>query len=194
MRLGETIAASLRGKLPKGWALRRTPVLDTLLSVIAGPLAAAEADAAALMDEVDPRQAVCLLPDFERVLGPDPCGRDLSGLTLDQRQQLAHQRWTGRGGQSIPYFVSLAAKRGVAIEIEEFWPTTAGVDEAGEELIGEGEQFTFVAHVPLIDEWDFHAGGNTAGETLGGLTLSDIECDLRRVKPAHAQIVFSYED
>lgn len=193
MRTAPMIAASLRGKLPPGWALAgRGGLLDALLVAMAEPTSAAEADAAAMMDEVDPRAAVRLLPDFERVLGPDPCGRDLSGLTLTQRQQMAHQRWTARGGQSIAYFGQTAARLGTAIEVEEYWPSIAGVAEAGEELIADGEQFTWTVKLALIGEWDFEAGGNTAGETLGGLTLSDIECELRRLKPAHSQIVFSY--
>lgn len=94
------------------------------------------------MDEIDPRTANALLPDFERVLGPDPCGRDLGNQTIEQRQRRAHQRWIAKGGASIPYFVKMAASLGHTIEIEEFWPSNAGVLLAGQPLIAEGEQFT----------------------------------------------------
>lgn len=192
-RTAPSIAASLRGKLPPGWALAgRGGLRDALLEAIAEPVSAAEADAAVMMDEVDPRAAVRLLPDFERVLGPDPCGRDLADRTVEQRQQMAHQRWTARGGQSIPYFIATATRLGVAIEIEEYWPSVAGGLQAGEPLIAQGEQFTWTVKLALIGEWWFRAGQNVAGDPLGGLTLSDIECELRRLKPAHTQIVFSY--
>ena len=80
----------------------------------------------------------------------------------------------------------------MTIEIEEYWPTVCGVLVAGDALIGHGEQFTWTVKLSLIDEWLFRAGQNVAGDPLGGLTLSDIECELRRLKPAHTQVVFSY--
>ncbi|MCH4542771.1 putative phage tail protein [Ochrobactrum sp. A-1] len=188
-----SILASLIGKLPRGFALgKREGVLDAILNSIAKVLVQAEADAQNLMDEVDPRTANALLPDFERVLGPDPCGRDLGSQTLEQRQRRAHQRWIAKGGASIPYFVKLAESLGHTIEIEEFWPSKAGVLRAGQALIADGEQFTWRVKLQLISEWIFRAGVNQAGQTLGGIELSDVECELRRLKPAHTQLVFSY--
>lgn len=191
-RPAEAIGASLARRLPLGWALAGASVVRLLLDVIASSLATAEREAAELMDEIDPRMAVRLLPDFERVLGPDPCGRDLGELSLSQRQRLAHQRWTARGGQSIPYFVALAARAGVAIEIEEFWPSVAGHLRAGQRLVPQGEQFSWRVKLKLIDRWHFRARRNRAGDRLGGFTLSDIECEIRRLKPAHTQVYFSY--
>lgn len=193
MRSVSSLLASLVRQLPPGWVLAfRGGVLDALLEAFAGRLADAEADAAILMDEIDPRQAVRLLTDFERVLGPDPCGRDLGERTLEQRQRQAHQRWTARGGQSIPYFVETAARLGAVVEVEEFWPSQAGVLRAGQPLVAEGEQFTWRIRLPLISQWLFRAGQNVAGDPLGGYALSDIECELRRLKPAHTQLVFAY--
>lgn len=188
-----TILASLIGKLPRGFALgKRGGVLDAVLDSIAKVLVQAEADAEKLMDEIDPRTANALLPDFERVLGPDPCGRDLGNQTIEQRQRRAHQRWIAKGGASIPYFVKMAASLGHTIEIEDFWPSIAGVLQAGQPLIAEGEQFTWRVKLQLISEWIFRAGVNQAGQPLGGFEISDIECELRRLKPAHTQLVFSY--
>mgnify|MGYP001759980871 CR=1 FL=1 len=188
-----TILASLIGKLPRGFALgKRGGVLDAVLDSIAKVLVQAEADAEKLMDEIDPRTANALLPDFERVLGPDPCGRDLGSQTIEQRQRRAHQRWIAKGGASIPYFVKMAASLGHTIEIEDFWPSIAGVLQAGQPLIAEGEQFTWRVKLQLISEWIFRAGVNQAGQPLGGFEISDIECELRRLKPAHTQLVFSY--
>nr|WP_278434129.1 putative phage tail protein [Brucella anthropi] len=188
-----SILASLIGKLPRGFALgKREGVLDAILDSMAKVLVQAEADAESLMNEVDPRTANALLPDFERVLGPDPCGRDLGNQTLEQRQRRAHQRWIAKGGASIPYFVKMASSLGHTIEIEEFWPSKAGVLRAGQALIAEGEQFTWRVKLQLISEWIFRAGVNTAGQPLGGFEISDIECELRRLKPAHTQLVFSY--
>lgn len=188
-----SILQSLIGKLPRGFALgNRGGVLDAILDAIAKLLAASENDAAQLMDEIDPRTANALLPDFERVLGPDPCGRDLGNQSLQQRQRRAHQRWIAQGGASIPYFIKLAESLGHTIEIEEFWPSIAGGLQAGQPLIAEGEQFTWRVKLLLISEWIFRAGVNQAGQPLGDIEISDIECELRRLKPAHTQLVFSY--
>lgn len=192
MRALTAIAASLWGKRPPGWVLRkRDGVLGAVFGAFAEPIADAERDAALLIDEMDPRSAVRLLPDFERVLGPDPCGRDLASITLDQRQRLAHQRWTARGGQSIPYFMAIAARLGATVVIEEFWPSKAGVLCAGQSLIAEGEQFTWRVRTNLIASWLFRAGANVAGDPLGGFELSSLDCEFRRLKPAHTQIVLA---
>ena len=188
-----TVLASLIGKLHPGFALgRRGGVLDAVLAGFAVPIATAEAEAEALMDETDPRSSVKLLPDFERVLGPDPCGRDQGDITIRQRQQIAHQRWTAVGGQSLPYLISVAARLGVAIEIEEFWPSRAGSLRAGQRLTPEGEQFVWRVKLAPIGEFLFRAGDGRAGYPLGWIVLSGIECELRRIAHAHTVPVFSY--
>lgn len=192
-RRAGTILASLIGKLHPGFAFgRRGGVLDAVLSAIAVPVGDAEADAEALMVEVDPRTAVKLLPDFERVLGPDPCGRDQDDLSFAERQRIAHQRWTATGGQSLPYLISVADKLGVAIEIEEFWPSKAGGLQAGEPLVAEGEQFVWLVRLAPIGELLFRAGDGEAGDPLGRVFLSGVECELRRIAHSHTVPVFSY--
>jgi uncharacterized protein YmfQ (DUF2313 family) len=190
----------LKALAPRGWtwphvAPAEAPSLfETLFLPLAVGIAGLEATAQAMMEEIDPRTATLLLPDFERVLGPDPCGRDTGLMSLEQRRGLAHQRWTARGGASIAYFVGLAAKRGVAITISENRVSYAGDLEAGEELVEPPEQFIWTVHLALLGESLFEAGDGQAGDRLYDLTLSDIECDLRRLKPAHTEIVFSYEE
>jgi len=190
----QTVLQSLIKKLPTGFALgQRGQVLDAVLMAVATVLHDAEASAERMMEEIDPRTANVLLPDFERVLGPDPCGRDQGNLTIDQRQRLAHQRWTARGGQSIPYMVSTARKLGVEITIDEFWPSRAGGLRAGQRLRPEGCQFVWRVNIPgLLTVINFRAGASRAGQSLGYFKISSIECELRRIKPAHTHVVFSY--
>ncbi len=189
-----SILTSIIGKLAPGWALGyRDGILDSILSSVAERIADAEADAEALMAETDPRSAVNLLADFERVLGPDPCGRDLNALSIGERQRLAHQRWTATGGQSIPYMISVAEKLGVSITIEEFWPSKAGGLRAGQRLRPDGAQFVYRVNLPgLVTVVKFRAGVSVAGNRLGDFKISDIECELRRIRPAHTDIVFKY--
>lgn len=193
-RTVSAILQSLIQKLPNGWALGlRGGVLDVVLEGAASAIHQVEADAEALMIETDPRTAKKLLADFERCLGPDPCGRDLDAQTVEQRQRLAHQRWTATGGQSIPYMIRIAANLGVDITVEEFWPSRAGVLRAGQRLRPEGCQFVWRVNIPgLISVVRFRAGVSRAGHRLGSFELSSIECELRRIKPAHTHVVFAY--
>jgi uncharacterized protein YmfQ (DUF2313 family) len=193
-RLVPTILRSVVAKLPTGFALgRRDGVIDIALEGAITPVVDIEAGAEAMMVETDPRSADNFLADFERVLGPDPCGRDAGGLSVGDRRRLAHQRWTATGGQSIPYLVGLAAKLGVSITIEEFWPSRAGVLRAGQPVRAEGCQFVFRVHIPgLVTVINFKAGVSRAGQKLGSFQISSIECDIRRLKPAHTQVTFAY--
>lgn len=193
-RSPEAITRSLISKIAPGWALgKRGGILDSILSGIGLALHDVEAGAEALMRETDPRQANLLLSDFERCLGPDPCGRDGGTLNVAQRQRLAHQRWTARGGQDIPYFIRLAARLGVSITIDEFWPSRAGGLRAGQRLRPEGCQFVWRVNIPgLVTVVNFKAGASRAGHSLGSFAVSSIECEIRRLKPAHTLVVFSY--
>ncbi len=193
-RSASMIFQSLRGKLAPGWGLGfRGGVIDVILSAIAAAIADVEEGAEALMRETDPRTADKLLSDYERCLGPDPCGRDRDALTVEQRRQLAYQRWTARGGQSIPYFVAIAKALGVDITITEFWPSKAGVLRAGQRLRPEGCQFVWQVNIPgLVTIVNFKAGASRAGQSLGWFAISAIECVIRRYKPAHTHVVFSY--
>lgn len=193
IRSPEAIGSSVVKKLPIGFAMgKRGGNIDMILQATASELSSAEASAAAVMKEIDPRTAVALLPDFERVLGKDACGRDRSNLTLRQRQRLAHQRWTAVGGQSIPYLMKLAKNLGFEIEIEEFWPSKAGGLRAGQRLIPEGEQFVWRVRLRLNGHENFVAGGSQAGDPLGLFIQSGVECELRRIAHSHTTPVFSY--
>ena len=194
MRNIATITQSLIAKLLVGWGYgQRGGNLDTVLEGAATAIGDAEAAAEDMAAQIDPRNARELLTDFERVLGPDPCGRDLNELTLSERQQLAHQRWTALGGQSIPYLIDTAAKVGEPVEIIEYWPTKAGGMRCGDALIADGEQFLFKVRLSTDTAVSlFRAGKSCAGDRLGIFKISAAECELRRIKPAHTDIVFEY--
>ncbi|MBA4222237.1 YmfQ family protein [Bosea vestrisii] len=194
-RSEDQVLDELLSHLPPGWIWRRDrdSLIAALLSPLAGGIADVEELAEEMLHEVDPRLASVCLPDFERVLGPDPCGRDTSTMSLADRRQLAHQRWTARGGASRQYFIDLAAMRGIAITISENRVSYAGRLVAGGKLVEPPQQFVWTVHLPsLTRKRLFTAGASQAGERLVTFTLSDIECDIRRLKPAHTEVVFRY--
>lgn len=194
-RTNDVITQSLIAKLPPGFALaKRGGVIDAIYSGFARSLSEGEEAAERLVNEIDPRAANYLLHDFERVLGADPCGRDFNVSTTAQRQRRAHQRWTATGGQSIPYFIEIARNLGVDIRIEEFWPSIANDMVAGTPLIPEGEQFIWRVKLKLAKPVFFISGSSEAWERLYDFALSDVECVLRRLKPAHTTLVFFYQE
>lgn len=195
-RTEDQVLDELLSNLPPGWVWRRDrdSMIAALLTPLADGIAELEELAEEMLREVDPRLATLCLPDFERVLGRDPCGRDSSLMSLADRRQLAHQRWTARGGASRAYFIALAAKRGVAITISENRVTYAGEMVAGDELVETPEQFIWTVHLALTEESLFEAGEGQAGDRLYDLIISDIDCDIRRLKPAHTEVAFDYAE
>ncbi len=191
----DDVRAEMIALLPDGWLWpkrQQDTLLAALLEPLAGEISLIEQTAAAMIDELDPRSATLCLIDYERVLGPDPCGRDTSTMSLGDRRQLAHQRWTARGGASRQYFIDLAAKRGVTIAIEENLVTMADAAVAGDELIETPEQFIGTVSLALLGEVVAKADESQAGDLLLDIVLSDVECDIRRLKPAHTEVVFRY--
>jgi uncharacterized protein YmfQ (DUF2313 family) len=190
------IQAALLDLLPTGWAWTRAE--DTLLArLLAAPAAEMqrfEVAAEALLLQVDPRLSLELLPDFERVLGPDPCGRDLvaSAGGLDDRRRSAHARWTAQGFQTPAYYVALCAALGVPATVTEADVAMCGELQAGMELTPDDERFVWVVTIPDIRVIEAEAGGLEAGGLLGELVPSLVECVIRRLAPAHTTPVFSY--
>jgi uncharacterized protein YmfQ (DUF2313 family) len=185
----------LLGLLPPGRALPQDPAAEhtALLRPIAAEFAHHGQRIRDLLEEYDPRTATELLPDFERVLGPDPCGTALP-LTLPERRRVVHARWTQRGGQSIAYFVGLAASYGVAITIEERRPFKAGASKAGHPVAPRACRFVWRVRLPATRAITFRAGASRAGQSLGRIVPVGVECPITRLAPAHTVPVFSYGD
>jgi len=178
---------------PPGWAVptQAESRFARLLGAFAGRVAEAEAAGAALLEEADPRKAVALLADYERVLGPDPCNP--AGPDTDsERRRVAHQRWTQAGYQSRAFYIGLAASRGVAITIEERRPFKAGASKAGHPVAPRTCRFFWKVNLPPTRVIRFRAGASQAGQSLGAIVPTGAECPIRRFAPAHTTPVFFY--
>ncbi|WP_319519627.1 putative phage tail protein [uncultured Martelella sp.] len=194
MRRLADIVRSIRAHWPLGFARpAEGGVMDAIHETVAGEVLTAEQAAATMMDEIDPRTADHCLADFERVLGPDPAKRDLALSGIDDRRKLAHQRWTAKGGQSIPYFLRIGEMLGLDIAITEFWPSRAGVLRAGTPLIADGEQFTWLISMPAVEVVPFRVGRNRAGHSLAAFQVNgSAEAYFQLIKPAHTRLIFQY--
>lgn len=180
---------------PSGWALPNDPdsMFGNMLRPMASAWCAIEASMDELVTEIDPRQAVKLLPAWEAMLGPDPCGRDLTALTIPERQLVAYQRLTARGGQSIPYFTALAASLGEDVTIEEGgWCRLGAMRLGGSRFSAPGNQFNWRVTLVSAVVTPFRLGASSFGDRLGSFTTSLAQCPIEDASPAHTNVSFDY--
>ena len=170
-----------------------------------------DVDAAAallLTTESDPRATLMLLPDWERAWGlPDPCAPVPTSIA-DRRTALV-TKMTLLGGQSRAYFVNLAAALGYTITITEYSPFMTGVSQCGDTssiynpgdpqhyrwTIGPAEmRFYWTVHVSDVRYTWFRCSVSQCGvDPLLGIGLAiDLECLIRRYKPAQTDVIFDY--
>ena len=113
-------AEQLRQLLPPGKAWEFPPEgnFAGLLVGLAEEFARIEGRGLDLLEEADPRTALELLPDWERVAAlPDACTGAPDNAT--ERQAALHQKLTRPGAQNAASYVELAARVGYGIEIVE---------------------------------------------------------------------------
>lgn len=144
-----------------------------------------------LIPEIFPCSTVELLPEWEATLGlPDPCIGELN--TIPQRQAAVCAKFAARGGQSVEYFIAVAAALGFEITITQFSPFRAGWNRAGQPLCGEDWAHAWRVNVSnTVVTW-FRAGFSTAGQPLASWANTMLECVLAHYAPAHTIILWSY--
>lgn len=220
-RTGDDYAVALGNLLPWGPAWPRHPS-GVLMQVIAG-LASywgfVDGRAADLLErESDPRLTLELLTDWERNWGlPDPCFK--SANTIDQRHAMLIMKMTLLGAQSREFFIGIAAWLGYTITITERAPFTCGISQCGDTRgmatwndtpghhldthpdyfwrIGPPEmRFYWTVHVTNAPLMWFRAGAGQAGvqHHLEIGFAEDLECLLRRWKPAQTDLIFDYSN
>jgi uncharacterized protein YmfQ (DUF2313 family) len=180
---------------PGGWALPRDPGSwwGMMISPMAAIWDAEQANMESLGAQVDPRKAVELLPAWQQMLGPDPCGRDLTATTLLQLQQLTYQRYTSRGGQSIPYFVGLAAAVGEAISIREGTWFRFGQKRFGVGCFSAaGNQFNWRVTLPQTLLIPRRFGARRFPDPFGSAQPSLSQCPITHACPAHTTVSFGH--
>ena len=145
-----------------------------------------------LLSDAFPVAPVELLPEWEATLGlPDPC----AGVspTVQQRQQQVNARFVASGGQSVPYFVTLAANLGYAVTITEFAPFRVGVSSVGEALSnGAAWENAWQVNAPTFTIEYFTVGRDAVGEPLAQWGNTVLQCEMQRLAPAHTTVTFRY--
>ena len=189
--------AQLQALLPPGaaWPRRPDATLTKLLDAISQELARVDARGGLLLDEALPAAALELLPDWERVVGlPDACSAALA-TTISERRQNVVSKLTQRGGASRAWFIEYAARLGYTIEIDEYRPFITGLARCGARLNGAPVvRHTWRIRVTGPRYTPFRTGASQCGDLLGKITRAeDLECQLKRRKQAHTNLIVSYE-
>lgn len=206
-------AEAIAGDLPTGEFWPRDPDHPLMLWVAGCARIWGDVDARAaalLITESDPRRTIEMLTDWERAFGlPDPCVAE--PLTIEDRRKALITRITTQGGQSRAFFKAIAQGLGYVIEIFEYAPFQAGISRCGDTRpstdpvyakdyfwrIGDPDM-RFAWRVKLFNTrllW-FRAGSGQAGvdPMLRIALATDLECVIRRWKPAHTTVVFDYSE
>lgn len=187
---------SLQSLLPPGqaWTRQADADLTKVLRIVAGEFARIDARAQQLINESDPRTTTEMLSDWEATVGlPNKCSG--LGQTLQERRQAVVQKLTMGGGQSKAFYIELAELLGYEITIDEFRPFICGISRCGDVLNGGHEvRFYWRVNVPDPRLTYFRTGISTCGERLMTVQRAeDLECALNYAKPAHTELIFSYE-
>lgn len=198
--LADRYLSQLLALLPVGPAWPRDPgtVRHGQLGAIAEGLARVEQRGGDLLTEADPRTTLEMLADWERVAGlPDPCSAGIA-TTLQERRAAVIARLVATGGQSLAYFQGLAEALGYRVRIREYRPFVCGKSRLGRDALNGGHEVRHVWRVGVIGPrvtW-FRCGASRLGvDRLGKITRAeDLDCLLKRLKPAQTTLVVGYDD
>lgn len=167
------------------------PDSDVRQSAVAEELARTHGRAVQLVGEADPRTTYELLAEWERVAGlPDSCTP--SGASLEERRLSLVQRLTMMGGASRQYFIDLAAALGYSgATVTEFRPF-ACISECNDAL----NPAPAWPHAWQLNLFSARIAAMTCasgcGASLRAWGDSTLECVVKRLKPAHTEIIFTY--
>lgn len=211
-RSGDDYAVALGNLLPVGRAWATGDEQSTLYKALRGLAQIwgyVDSRAADFLErESDPRATLEMLPDWERNWGlPDPCVAE--PLTIEDRRKVLVLWMTLLGGQSRQFFIDVAARLGYTITITEYSPFMVGISMVGDTsgmfnpddptqyrwwIGGPDMRYYWTVHIGELRLTWFRV---TVGQTgidphLRIGIATDLECIIRRWKPAHTEVIFDY--
>jgi uncharacterized protein YmfQ (DUF2313 family) len=193
-RTASQMQAELLALAPPGWAFPNDvdEYFAARLLGLGAVISDLEVSSDAMGPQVDMRLAYDLLPDYQRVLGPDPCGQDTSTLGFATQAAIAYQRWTAGGNICAGYFVALAATLGVALTIVEVPNWICGASTCDAQMVPYAENFAIEVDLPPTSLTNFECGASTCDDSLGTFTPSLAVCPLTCGAPLHISFYFKY--
>jgi len=193
---GEDYAGVLRKLLPRGrvWLREDDGTQAAVLNALGVTAENIDSAALTLIAAAFPASATEFLYEWNQTLGlPDPCFGPFSN-DIENRQQIV-AKFISTGGQSIPYFVALAASLGYTITIDEYYQHTV-TRPVTAPIYGEDWPFTWSVNVLGVPPPHWHHVDDPVHDPLSSYIATPNEtalaCLLRRYAPAHTVIVFNY--
>ena len=145
-----------------------------------------------LISEAYPDTTDELLEDWERVAGlPDECS-PLAPTKEERRAQLV-QKITDIGGQNAAYFEEVASRLGFDVEVVDFKHFRVGQSRVGDALTNLDWTFWWAVKGPSTINRPFRVGTGRVGDRLVTIGNELLECTMKKLKPAHTQVLFIYE-
>lgn len=198
--------------LPKGrlWQPKEQPTFSKVLESSAQELCRVDDRVKQMLLEIDPRTTFESLDQWETTVGlPDECTPD--GLSTDERRNQIVQKLTTIGSLSKTFYEFIAAQLGFPTVVVEnrvnfiagraragdlltnyFNRHFVAGSKAGDFLTEIGWRFYFNVEMPITAAAHFVAG-STAGTALQTFSNELIECTMRKLKPAHAGVTFTFK-
>jgi uncharacterized protein YmfQ (DUF2313 family) len=192
-RTARDVQAEMLQVQPPGWTLPDDPntYWGARLLGWASEASRIEGSIEALLPQVDLRVAYDLLPDYQRVLGPDPCGRDLGALSFDDQASIAFQRWTAGGTMCAGALIGIAKSVGVTATITEVTGCICGAATCDSEMVAEGGSFMFIVNLPATGVTNCECGPATCDDSLGLVEPSNAQCPIEHAAPLHTLPIFN---
>jgi uncharacterized protein YmfQ (DUF2313 family) len=199
----EAYARQLQQLLPRGpaWEMETTDVRWKLLLGFAEEFVRVESRGEDLIDEVDPRTALELLPEWETAVSlPDDIVTEIPS-TVTERRIAIITKLLARGGASRAYFIALAATMGFLVTITEYSSSVFRVGHrVGQRLYGPAWAYAWQVNVslssPALEGWAANEiifrVGHRVGNRLRNWNGPVLEALFRKLKPAHTVVLFSY--
>lgn len=197
--------------LPRGrlWQPKEQPIFEKVLKSTAQELCRVDDRVKQMLIEVDPRTTDEALDQWEAFLGiPDECTPEVQ--TPDERRIQITQKLTNIGGLSKTFYEFIAAQLGFPTTVvtnrinflagraragdllsNYFNRHFVAGSKAGDFLTEIGWRYYFNVEMPIVAAEHFVAG-SVAGEAIRTFANELIECTMRKLKPAHAGVTFTF--
>lgn len=181
----------LQQLLPTGaaWPREADATLTKALAAWAEEFARAHNRAVDLIDiEADPRLATELLPEWETMVGTDPCSQYVPD-TLPARREAVVSKLTARGGQSRAFYREMARGLGFdPVTITEFRPFTVD-SECVDPICDEPWRFAWQVEAPGAQDRELTCQDHCQTPLAYQVGLEVLQCALGRTKPAHTVVI-----
>jgi uncharacterized protein YmfQ (DUF2313 family) len=130
-----------------------------------------------------------MLPEWEATLGLPDC--EALG-TIQQRQAAVCAKFSMRGGQSIQYFIDLAAANGFTITITTYSAFRVDMNRVEDPLYDSAWDYAWMVTSPAETVVYFRTDVSLVEEPLASWGNAQLECLIEKYAPAHTIPMFEY--